>query len=501
MKKNKINYKLLGATIFLFIALLFSLTTKWALKNFDFTVEELIFHLKVPMKGSNLVVLFDFLRKCLLKTFIYVFILTFILRNPFEWKLNAKIKNKIINVYPLNYNETIYVIFTLILMIFSVFSAFNKIGITAYFNDQISKSTFIEDNYVEPKEVNLVFPEKKKNLIYVFVESLEPTYLSKNVGGYQEVNLMPRLTELSNKYTNFSNTSIIGGALTVPGVTWTIGAIVSETAGIPLKIPIEENSYGKYKTFLPGAYTLGEILNKEGYNQLFMMGSDAIFGGRKSYLESHGNYQIFDYYTAKERGRIENDYYVWWGFEDNKLFEYAKEEITNLASTNEPFNFTMLTVDTHFPGGYLSNECETLFDDNLSNVAYCTDKKINEFVSWIQNQPFYENTTIVITGDHTSMDANFFFDVTDYERTTYNLFINSSVSTDNLKNRYFTTMDYFPTTLASLGVQIDGNKLALGTNLFSNEETLVEKYGIDYVRKELAKRSNFYNKKFIYNDK
>ena len=147
---------------------------------------------------------------------------------------------------------------------------------------------------------------------------------------------------------------------------------------------------------MPGAYTLGEILNKEGYNQLFMMGSDAIFGGRKSYLESHGNYQIFDYYTAKERGRIENDYYVWWGFEDNKLFEYAKEEITNLASTNEPFNFTMLTVDTHFPGGYLSNECETLFDDNLSNVAYCTDKKINEFVSWIQNQPFYENTTIVI---------------------------------------------------------------------------------------------------------
>ena len=81
MKKNKINYKLLGATIFLFIALLFSLTTKWALKNFDFTVEELIFHLKVPMKGANLVVLFDFLRKCLLKTFIYVFILTFILVN------------------------------------------------------------------------------------------------------------------------------------------------------------------------------------------------------------------------------------------------------------------------------------------------------------------------------------------------------------------------------------------------------------------------------------
>ena len=81
---------------------------------------------------------------------------------------------------------------------------------------------------------------------------------------------------------NFSNTSLIGGALTVPGVNWTIGAIVSETAGIPLKIPIDGNSYGYYKSFLPGAYTLGDILDKEGYNQMFMIGSDATFGGRKS---------------------------------------------------------------------------------------------------------------------------------------------------------------------------------------------------------------------------
>ena len=53
-------------------------------------------------------------------------------------------------------------------------------------------------------------------------------------------------------------------------------------------------------------------------------------------------------------------------------------------------------------------------------------------------------------------------------------------------------MDLFPTTIASLGFKIEGNRLGLGTNLFSKEETLLEKYDYDYLNKELKKkRSSF----------
>ena len=45
-----------------------------------------------------------------------------------------------------------------------------------------------------------------------------------------------------------------------------------------------------------------------------------------SYFTQHGQYEIYDYYTAIEKGKIPEDYYVWWGFEDSKLYEYAKEE-------------------------------------------------------------------------------------------------------------------------------------------------------------------------------
>ena len=63
----------------------------------------------------------------------------------------------------------------------------------------------------------------------------------------------------------------------------------------------------------------------------------------------------------------------------------------------------------------------------------------------------------------------------------------------NTTNRKFTSLDMYPTTIAALGATIEGNKLALGTNLYSSEKTLVEEKGYDYVFKELNKRSTYYN--------
>ena len=34
-------------------------------------------------------------------------------------------------------------------------------------------------------------------------------------------------------------------------------------------------------------------------------------------------------------------------------------------------------------------------------------------------------------------------------------------------------MDMYPTTLAAMSIKIEGNKMGLGTNLFSNEKTLL----------------------------
>ena len=51
-----------------------------------------------------------------------------------------------------------------------------------------------------------------------------------------------------------------------------------------------------------------------------------------------------------------------------------------------------------------------------------------------------------------------------------------------------------PTTLAAMGITIEGDRLGLGTNLFSDKKTLTEEYGHAHVNREFQKYSPFYNK-------
>ncbi|MDR1952925.1 MAG: LTA synthase family protein [Clostridiales Family XIII bacterium] len=331
----------------------------------------------------------------------------------------------------------------------------------------------------------------------MFLESMENTYMSAELGGAYPANLLPELTALAEENISFSNTELYGGAKQITGTGWTAAAMVNQHMGIPLLIPIDGNSYGNSNAFLPGGYALGDILKDEGYNQMLMVGSDATFGGRRFLYEQHGDYEIKDYGTAAADGIIEEGYRVWWGFEDTRLFAYAKQEILKCAAQDEPFNFTMLTADTHHVGGYVCELCKNDFPEQYANVIACSDRQVAAFVAWIRQQDFYENTTIVIVGDHLSMDSGFFTEFgmdPDYERTTLNIIINPAVAADpaTTKNRQFATFDLFPTTLAALGATWEGDRLNLGTNLFSGAHTLVEEFGFENVDDELKQKSDFY---------
>jgi phosphoglycerol transferase len=367
---------------------------------------------------------------------------------------------------------------------------------------QMIVTTIYQDNYVEPKTVDYQFPEQKRNLIYIFLESMEVTYTTVHEGGARPVDLIPELRELAQTNVNFSPNAGFGGGYTLPGTTWTMAAMVGQTSGLPLKLPFDgEQYYGNYSKMLPGAWTLGDILEQAGYHQVLLMGSDSSFAGRGDYFTQHGNYEINDYNTALQDGRLPTDYHEWWGYEDRKLFDYAKEELLRLAEADEPFNLTMLTADTHFEDGYVCPQCPTYNKEQYANVIRCSSYQVYEFVKWIQEQDFYENTTIVISGDHLSMDSNFFNKLEDdYERQVYQCIIHPAVEDATLheKQRIFTTLDMFPTTLAALGVTFNSDRLALGTNLFSGAPTLAEELGMEELTEQLSRNSNYYNYHFLY---
>ena len=51
--------------------------------------------------------------------------------------------------------------------------AWSKLELGSYLRNQMEDSSFIEDNYVDPADVSIRFPEKKRNLIYIYMESME----------------------------------------------------------------------------------------------------------------------------------------------------------------------------------------------------------------------------------------------------------------------------------------------------------------------------------------
>lgn len=89
-------------------------------------------------------------------------------------------------------------------------------------------------------------------------------------------------------------------------------------------------------------------------------------------------------------------------------------------------------MDTHSEDGYICERCRNDFADNqYANVLACSSRQINDFVKWIQQQDFYENTTIVLVGDHPTMDSDFCENVAkNYDRKVYTSYINASVDTD-----------------------------------------------------------------------
>lgn len=470
----------------------------------DLGFDSILYTLGVETQGVQPELVLDYFLKAALPALLCAVVLESVLLIPWKLQVVLDLGKRCVKMFPIH-RWTAFVM-SLCLALGLVFHAAESTGLLRYVSAASKTGKIYEDEYVSPDEVTIIFPQEKRNLVYIFLESMETTFLSKELGGGVENDLIPELHQLSQENLSFSHTEGPGGFYNPTGTTWTAGALIAATAGIHLQLPkgVDNNKYADYfKEFLPGAVGITDILHENGYRQMAMFGSDASFGGRREFFTQHGVDEIFDLYTARQRGLVSQNYFRWWGFEDKKLFEFAKSELTSLAAGEEPFAFYMLTADTHFPNGYVCEDCGDEFAQQYENVIACSSKRVYEFVRWLQAQPFYENTTIVITGDHATMDNAYISQnvESNYVRSQYNCFINAAATPTITKNRASTVFDMYPTTLAAMGCTMEGDRLGLGTNLFSNRKTVLETYGSqELLSHQLAQNSVYYTEIFTSGD-
>lgn len=471
--------------------MLFS-SANWMIKEFGpVTYEQILFHANMPFVLETKMIL-SYLQHTVMTAAIIVSVLWVLFTKKYKIHfLNIEKGRAFIRNYA--------VWLGLIYFCFCCIFAFIKMDVWTMINWRQQKrevSGFYEQNYVVPQETQITFPSFKRNLVIIFMESMESTFAATPLHNYYQADLIKELHTLADQNINFSDNAYLGGAYPIDGTQWTQSALFAKTCGVPIQMPVRAfNSIRLKKGFYPNAWCLYDILREQGYEESFLVGSDGDFAGLSDFVATHGKQKLLDifYYARLQNKKIsyrQRRKYI----PDQELFVRAKNELDRLGALQKPFVFTLMTMDTHFgKQAFADGICKRRFgaDLNLKNVVSCASLQISQFVEWLSKQPFYENTTVVMLGDHLMMNNSF---TPDMKRHPLNIFINTAYPAKKAKNRIFTPFDIYPSMVESLGAEISGHRLALGTSLFSEVPTLTEeKISVEQMNVEVRKSSKLYD--------
>lgn len=390
IKKRKILWKIVNKLfllVLLFLMIILIKSANWFLNNFhevDFSIA--LYQLFSPLKGTESGVLSDYINQCLYPSVFLAIVITIaytlydMMAGRICMEVHCRIGRKNLRIKGkqrkyANIRKLVLLWICIAGLVVCVCNRAVAVGIPSYVKSVTNVSQIFESEYIDPESVTLTFPEQKRNLIVIYMESMESTYASVGDGGGKPVNYIPELTQLAEEYVSFSNDEDLGGAGAAAENSWTMEGLFSSATGVPYKLPVDGNEAGEYESFAPGLTGLGEILLENGYQNYFMCGSEAVFGGRRAFYEQHGNYHILDYSTAKRDGIIPEDYHEFWGMEDEKLYEYAKRQLTDISKQDAPFNFMLLTADTHPADGYICGLCGNTYEQQYENVLACASRQ------------------------------------------------------------------------------------------------------------------------------
>lgn len=230
-----------------------------------------------------------------------------------------------------------------------------------------------------------------RNIIVILAESLQTFPMEHQLGGQD---ITPVLNDLTNQETlYFSNF--------YEQVGW---GNTSDSEFV-----IHNGFYPSTTTFSYQAYegndfyTLPMHLKKHGYSTMAFHGNDPDFWSRKSAYPGQG---IDQFYSSDE---FDMNEVIGLGLSDYELY---KQSIPWLKETPEPFYAFYITLTCHhpfiLPEQYQWLDLPAEYDDTylghyLQSVHYM-DQQIGYFLNLLKEEGLYDDSAIIIYGDHQGVD-------------------------------------------------------------------------------------------------
>ncbi|MRT04142.1 LTA synthase family protein [Ewingella americana] len=228
-----------------------------------------------------------------------------------------------------------------------------------------------------------------KNVIVIFTEGMSSHVVDRenNLG----LGVTPNLDSLYSQgliFKNYYNHT----AATFRGLRGQLSSAYQYRDGVDGKGEgfFQIDSDKVKKTYDHRLISLPEILNEHGYSTYFIAATED-----KSNLNALLRTMPFEkVFGMEDFGWHEND-----RMSDKKIFSALREVVSQ--QKNKPFFIGMYSSGTHH-GMDSPDERYKNGQNPFYNKFYNYDFQLGEFIKWFKSSPYYDNTLLIITADHSS---------------------------------------------------------------------------------------------------
>ncbi|WP_018662237.1 LTA synthase family protein [Heyndrickxia acidiproducens] len=261
-------------------------------------------------------------------------------------------------------------------------------------SDVSDVENYVKANYTEP---NPAYFGKAKgmNVIYVSLESFQNFMINYKLDGKE-------VTPFLNSLAKDKNTFYFDNFFHQTGQGKTSDAeFMMENSLFPLP------TGSVFTTKAQNTYQAAPaILSQRGYTTAVFHGNYKTFWNRDEMYKSFGYDRFFDakYYDMSEENTIN------YGMKDKPWF---KESMKYLNSLPQPFYTKFITLSNHFPFELDEQDIDFPKGDfgdktvnNYFQTAHYMDEAMKEFFTYLKQSGLYDNTVIVLYGDHYGISEN-----------------------------------------------------------------------------------------------
>ena len=339
---------------------------------------------------------------------------------------------------------------------------------------------------------------KGKNVFVFHLESFQQFMINYKVNGKE---VTPNINQFYSDQSTISFDNFyhqVGQGKTSDAET------MLETSLFGLPSGSVMTSYGTNNTF----QAMPAIMDQQGYTTAAFHGDVGSFWNRDNTYKSWG-YQYFfseDYYKNK------SNYSIGYGLKD-KLF--LQQSVKYIEQLPQPFYAKLITVTNHYPYE-LDKQNQTIEKtttgdstvDGYVQTAKYLDDAFGEFISYLKKAGLYDNSMIVVYGDHYGISNNHkkaiaqllgkksvdSYDLAQFQKVPFMIHVNGIKG--GVDHTYGGEIDVMPTLLDLLGIK-NTDTIQLGNDLLAKDrnQTVAFRNG-DFVSPTFTKIGST-----IYNDK